>query len=70
MTYKNIQTMHEVRLMIAQVGIPLVIGGIVLATNKEVQNGVKNVVNKIKDKFKKKEKEEPTIIDVEVVEKE
>ena len=70
MTYKNIQTMHEVRLMIAQVGIPLVIGGIVLATNKEVQNGVKNVVNKIKDKFNKKEKEEPTIIDVEVVEKE
>ena len=70
MTYKNIQTMHEVRLMIAQVGIPLVIGGIVLATNKEVQNGVKNVVNKIKDKFKKKEKEEPTIIDVKVVEKE
>lgn len=68
MTYKNIQTMHEVRMMIAQVGIPLVIGRIVLATNKNVQNGVKNIAEAFKSKLKKR-KEKPTIIDAEVVER-
>ena len=57
MTYKQIQTSHEIRMWIAQVIIPTVIGGIMLATNLHVKtwigNKVGNVMLKINSKKNK-----------------
>ena len=57
MTYKQIQTSHEIRMWIAQVIIPTVIGGIMLATNLHVKtwigNKVDNVMLKINSKKNK-----------------
>ena len=54
MTYKQIQTSHEIRMWIAQVIIPTVIGGIMLATNLHVKTWVGNKVGNIMLKINSK----------------
>ena len=54
MTYKQIQTSHEIRMWIAQVIIHTVIGGIMLATNPYVRTWVGNKVYNIKLKINSK----------------
>lgn len=44
MTYKQIQTSHEIRMWIGQVIIPMVIGGIMLATNVHIKTWIGNKV--------------------------
>lgn len=57
MTYKQIQTSHEIRMWIGQVIIPTVILGVMLATNLNVKtwigNKVGNVMLKINSKKNK-----------------
>lgn len=54
MTYKQIQTSHEIRMWIGQVIIPTVIGGVMLATNPHVRTWVENKVYNIKLKINSK----------------
>lgn len=54
MTYKQIQTSHEIRMWIAQVIIPTVIGGIMLATNLHVKTWIGNKVGNIMLKINSK----------------
>ena len=54
MTYKQIQTSHEIRMWIGQVIIPTVIGGIMLATNPYVRTWVGTKVYNIKLKINSK----------------
>ena len=57
MDYKQIQTLHEIRMWVVQVIIPTVIGGVMLATNLHVKtwigNKVGNVMLKINSKKNK-----------------
>ena len=54
MDYKQIQTLHEIRMWIVQVIIPTVIGGVMLATNPHVRTWVGNKVYNIKLKINSK----------------
>ena len=54
MDYKQIQTLHEIRMWIVQVIIPAVIGGVMLATNPYVRTWVGNKVDNIKLKINSK----------------
>ena len=54
MTYKQIQTSHEIRMWIGQVIVPTIIGGIMLATNPYVRTWVGNKVYNIKLKINSK----------------
>ena len=57
MDYKQIQTLHEIRMWVVQVIIPTVIGGVMLATNLHVKtwigNKVGNIILKINSKKNK-----------------
>lgn len=61
MSYKKLQTMHEIRMWIKDIVIPLVTVGIVVASNPQVREAVggkiTNVKKVIKQKFKKEAKE-------------
>ena len=54
MDYKQIQTLHEIRMWVVQVIIPTVIGGVMLATNPHVRTWVGNKVYNIKLKINSK----------------
>ena len=54
MDYKQIQTLHEIRMWVVQVIIPTVIGGVMLATNLHVKTWVGNKVGNIMLKINSK----------------
>ena len=54
MDYKQIQTLHEIRMWVVQVIIPTVIGGVMLVTNPHVRTWVGNKVYNIKLKINSK----------------
>ena len=58
MTYKTLTAIHERRMTIVQIGIPVAIGAVYLYEHPElktkIKNGCKKVGNKILHPFKKK----------------
>lgn len=53
MKRKTIDASREVRLWISQIGIPSVVGGLMLWSNPNVRYFVKQKVEKFKSKFQK-----------------
>ena len=50
MTYKALTAIHEIRMCIVQIGIPVVIGAIYLYENPELRQVIKKGVRKAKNK--------------------
>lgn len=61
MSYKKLQTMHEIRMWIKEIIIPVAAAGIIVASNPQVREAVGSKITKakksIKQKFKKEAKE-------------
>lgn len=62
MTYKKLETMRQVRLMVTEVIIPLMTATVTLLSIPEVRNAAKNKYNEIKRK--REQKRSPIIFEV------
>lgn len=54
MTNRQIQQMHEIRLMMVQVVLPTVVVGGYILSRPEVQNAIQNKVQNVKEFIKKR----------------
>jgi archaellum component FlaG (FlaF/FlaG flagellin family) len=54
MSYKKLQTMHEIRMWIKEIIIPATAAGIIVASNPQVRQAVGNKVTEVKKAIKKK----------------
>lgn len=63
MTYKTLTAMHEIRMGIVQIGIPIAIGLVYLYENPELRQTIKKGFRKVKNKvlhpFKKDFQKKP-----------
>ena len=62
MSYKNIERSREIRLWIGQVIMPTIAGGILIYSNPNARNWIKDKFNNIKNKFHKKENKNNIIV--------
>lgn len=47
MKYKNIQAMHEIRLTLTQVVVPLVVTSAMILSNEDVRKSIENVAGEV-----------------------
>ena len=50
MKYKNIQLMHEIRMGLVQVVVPLIVGGCIYFSNEDNKKSAKEMFGKAKTK--------------------
>ena len=63
MTYKTLTAVHEIRMCIVQIGIPVLIGAVYLYENPELRQAIKKGFGKAKNKvlhpFRKDPQKQP-----------